>query len=83
MKLKIKKGDTVEVVAGGDKGKKGLVLELNSSKLKVRIQGAKMQTCYDKEEGMVKREGLMDYSNVKLVSAAKAVKRTKSKAKSK
>ncbi len=84
MKLKIKMGDTVEVVAGADKGRKGVVLELDNKRLKVRVQGAKMQTCYDKQEGMVRREGLMDYSNIKFVTAKKAAaKKSKSKAKSK
>jgi large subunit ribosomal protein L24 len=82
MKLKVKKGDTVEVVTGADKGKKGVVLELNSNRMKVRVQGAKMQTCYDKEQGMLRREGLIDYSNVKFVSAKVAAKK-KAKAKAK
>ena len=71
-KLKIRVGDTVEVIAGGDKGKKGAVLVLDSSKLKVKVQGARMQTHFDRENGMSQKEGFIDYSNVKLVSSKKA-----------
>ena len=81
MKLKIKKGDTVEVIAGADKGKKGAVLELDSKKLKVRVQGARIQTHFDKKEGVLKKEGLLDYSNVKLVEKAAAATKTKKTAK--
>ena len=71
MKLAIKKGDTVEVVTGADKGKKGAVLGLNSRKLKILVQGVRMQTNFDREKGIQVREGYIDYSNVKL-SAKKA-----------
>ena len=47
-KLKINVGDTVEVIAGGDKGKKGSVLTLDSAKLKVKVQGVRMQTHFDR-----------------------------------
>lgn len=79
MKLKIKKGSTVQVIAGQDKGKKGSVLEILSGKMKVRVQGVRMQTHYDKENGLNSKEGLLDYSNVKLVEgpAAKAKGRAK------
>lgn len=85
MKLKIKKGDTVQVIAGADKGKKGSVLQLDRIKLRILVQGVRMQTNYDKEKGMILKEGFVDYSNVKLVTVAKAPakKKTKAKAKSK
>ncbi|MFZ3231922.1 MAG: KOW motif domain-containing protein [Pseudobdellovibrio sp.] len=80
MKLKIKKGDTVQVISGADKGKKGSVLEVKPTAMKIKIQGVKIQTHFDKKEGLLKKEGFIDYSNVKLVEAAakekKAVKKT-------
>lgn len=79
MKLKIKTGDTVEIISGSDKGKKGSVLMVNKSNLKIKVSGVMMQTCYDKQEGMQKREGFVDYSNVKFVSVA-AAKTKKKKA---
>lgn len=75
MKLKIKKGDTVQVIAGNDKGVKGAVLELDGKTLKVRVQGARVQTHFDRKEGILKKEGLIDYSNVKLVEKAKETKK--------
>ncbi len=84
LKLKIKKGDKVQVITGGDKGKKGTVIEVNTSALKIKIEGVKVQTHYDKKEGLLKKEGFIDYSNVKLVEAgakdAKAKKTTKKSA---
>jgi len=74
MKLKIGKGATVQVIAGSDKGKKGKVLEVNSTKMKIRVDGVKVMTHYDKKDGLKKLEGFIDYSNVKLVEAAAASK---------
>ncbi len=83
MKLKIKKGDTVQVLTGGDKGKKGTVIEVKPSAMRVKIQGVKIQTHYDKKDGLLKKEGFIDYSNVKLVeSKAKEAKEKKSTKKS-
>ena len=81
MKLKIRKGDTVQVVAGSDKGLKGAVLELDSKRLKVRVQGVNIQTHFDKEEGLLKVEGMVDYSNVKLSEKAAVKKAAPKKAK--
>lgn len=67
MKLKIKKGDTVEVTTGQDKGRKGSVLHINKDKLKVKVQGIRIQTHFDKKEGIQKKEGFIDYSNIKLI----------------
>lgn len=77
MSLKIRKGDTVLVVSGADKGKKGPVLEVKPGTLKIKIQGVKVQTHYDKKDGLVKKEGFIDYSNVKLVEKAAAAKEKK------
>ena len=88
MKLKISKGDTVQVITGSDKGKKGQVLAIDSKTLKIKVQGVKMMTHFDKKDGLKQAEAYISYSNVKLVeSKAKAKapvkKKTASKAKSK
>lgn len=83
MKLKIKKGDTVQVIAGGDKGKKGTVLEVKPTAMKIRVQGVKVQTHYDKKDGLLKKEGLIDFSNVKLVESTTKEKKTAKKASAK
>ena len=89
MILKIRKGDTVQVTTGSDKGKKGTVIEVKPLAMKIKIQGVKIQTHYDKKDGLLKKEGFIDYSNVKLVeaaakkkkAAAKKTKKTSAKAK--
>ena len=41
-KLHIKKGDTVAVIAGESKGRKGRVLEVNRDKSKALVEGVNM-----------------------------------------
>jgi large subunit ribosomal protein L24 len=77
IKLKIKKGATVEVISGADKGKRGSVLEVKKDRMMIRVQGIRMQTHYSAQDGMSKREGLFHYSNVKLVEAAAAAPKKK------
>lgn len=79
-KLKIKKGDQVQVIAGSDKGKKGSVIQVDPKALKIKIDGVKVQTHFDKKDGLLKKEGFIDYSNVKLVGKA-ATKEKKAPAK--
>lgn len=81
MKLHIRKGDTVQVIAGSEKGKKGPVIEVKPSALKIKIQGVKVQTHFDKKEGILKKEGFIDYSNVKLVEKSTAATKEKKAAK--
>lgn len=83
MKAKIKVGDEVLVITGGDKGKKGDVLAVDILKQKIRVKGVRIQTCFDKKEGIQKREGFIDYSNVKLIKAADPKKRQKARKSSK
>jgi large subunit ribosomal protein L24 len=83
MKLKIKKGSTVKVIAGSDKGKTGSVLEVYPQTMRIKVQGVRIQTNLDKKENqLVKAEGTIHYSNVKLVEAASKAK-TKKKTASK
>lgn len=79
MNLKIRKGDTVQVTSGSDKGKKGTVIEVKPAALKIKVQGVKVQTHYDKKDGLLKKEGFIDYSNVKLVSAGAKEKKASAK----
>jgi len=80
MKLKIKVGDTVQVITGSDKGKSGKVLQIKLNPLKIMVQGVRVQTHFDKKDGLLKKEGFVGYSNVKLVSSAqKAAGKTKKK----
>ncbi len=86
IKLMIKKGSTVQVITGSDKGKKGTVLEIEPKKMLIKVQGVRMQTHYDNKEGLQTKEGFLNYSNVKLLSEAKkeakkASKKTSAKSK--
>ncbi len=82
MKLKIKKGDTVQVIAGAQKGTKGAVVAIDPVKLRIKVSGVRVQTNFDKKNGIFKAEGFIDYSNVKLVerAAKEAKKAAKGKA---
>jgi len=80
LKLKIKKGDKVQVIAGSDKGKKGTVIEVKPSAMKIKVEGVKVQTHYDKKDGLLKKEGFIDYSNVQLVEAKAKAKTAEKKA---
>lgn len=82
-KLKIKKGDKVQVITGSDKGKKGTVLQVNPTAMAIKIEGVKVQTHYDKKDGLLKKEGFIDYSNVKLIESPTKEKKTAKKSASK
>lgn len=70
MKLKIRKGAKVQVISGADKGRQGTVLAVDTAGLRVRVEGVKVQTKHSKQNGLVKSEGYIHYSNVKLLEAA-------------
>jgi large subunit ribosomal protein L24 len=72
-KLKIRKGDTVKVIAGDAKGKEGKVLSVSLTKMRVLVEGLNMVSKHTKpnatntEGGIVKMEAPMHISNVMLV----------------
>ena len=71
--LKIKKGDTVKVIAGSQKDKEGKVLAVNQKDGKVVVEGVNMLTKHTKPSaanqngGIVNVEGPIDASNVMLM----------------
>ena len=75
-KLHIKKGDTVFVNAGNDKGKTGKVLEVLRDKDRVIVEGVNMVSKHTKpnpknpQGGIVKQEAAIHISNVNLVDNA-------------
>lgn len=77
MKLKIRKGATVEVISGADKGKKGTVLAVDPKALKLKVQGVRVMTHFDKKDGLKKLESFINYANVKLVEQAAPTKAKK------
>ena len=73
MAMNVKKGDTVIVLSGKDKGKQGKVLGTVPSEAKVVVEGINMVTCHVKprrqgeEGGIVKREAALYASKVQVV----------------
>ncbi len=76
-KLHVKKGDTVQVITGDDKGKQGRITEIDRAKNRVFIEGINLQTKHSKPSaqhpngGIVKSEGSVHISNVALLSDGK------------
>ena len=79
MKVKIRKGDTVEVISGSleDKGKRGEVISVHLGERRIVVQSVNIRTKHQKQTqtsrgrtikpGRIKMEGPMDISNVMLV----------------
>ena len=78
--FKIKKGDTVKVIAGKDKDKEGKVLTVDQKNNKVVVEGINMITKHSKPSaanpngGIVQKEAAIDASNVMLVHEGKATR---------
>ena len=76
--LKIKKGDTVKVIAGKDKGKEGKVIAVEGAKL--LVEGVNTVTKHTKASqanpkgGIVHQEAAIDASNVMLVVKGKTTR---------
>ncbi len=70
---KIKKGDTVRVIAGKDKDKEGKVISVDVKNNRVLVEGINMLTKHTKPSmqnqngGIVHQEGPIDISNVMYV----------------
>ena len=71
---KIKKGDTVQVIAGKDKGTQGEVLRVLKDEGRVIVKGVHVCTRHQKPSansagGLIKKEQSIDISNVMFVDA--------------
>ena len=79
IKMRIKKGDTVQVISGKDKGKTGEVLRTLPYENRVVVQGVNLRTRHVKptQEGetgrIVTEEASLHASNVMLYSTSKNV----------
>ncbi len=68
--FKIKKGDTVRVIAGRDKDREGKVISVDRKKNTLIVEGVNMLTKHTKpsmanqEGGIIRQEGPIDASNV-------------------
>ena len=78
--MKIKKGDTVKVIAGKDKDKEGKVIAVDQKNGTVLVEGVNMRTKHAKpsaskqEGGILHQEGPIDASNVMYVHKGKATR---------
>lgn len=78
--LKIKKGDTVKVIAGSDKDKEGKVLSVDPKNGRVVVEGVNMRTKHTKPSaanqngGIIHQEGPVDASNVMYMHKGKATR---------
>lgn len=76
IKLHVRKGDQVEVIAGNHRGSSGKVLEVIARKQRVLIEGVRMikrhlKKSQDNPQGKIaEREGPIHISNVKVVERA-------------
>ena len=76
MKAKIRKGDTVEVIAGKDKGRRGEVIKVLVQERRIVVQGVSVRKKHQRQvqqQGRTMNPGIMeietpiDISNVMLV----------------
>lgn len=78
--FKIKKGDTVKVIAGKDKDKEGKVVSVDRKNNKVVVEGINKVTKHEKPSvanqngGIVQKEAPIDASNVMYVHKGKATR---------
>lgn len=72
-KLHIKKGDTVKIIAGNEKGSQGKILEVYPEKLRALVEGVNMVSKHTKpnaanpQGGIIKKEAPMHISNLMVV----------------
>ena len=73
IKLKIKSGDIVRVIAGDHKGAEGKVVKVNREKNKAIVEGVNMVSKHTKpsakspQGGIVKKEAPIQISNISLI----------------
>lgn len=78
--MKIKKGDTVKVIAGKDKDKEGKVVSVDKKNNKVLVEGVNMVTKHSKPSaanqngGIIQKEAPIDASNVMYIHKGKATR---------
>ena len=78
--MKIKKGDTVKVIAGKDKDKEGKVIAVNKKNNTLLVEGINMVTKHAKpsmanqQGGIIEMEAPLDISNVMYLYKGKPVR---------
>ena len=78
--MKIKKGDTVQVMSGNDAGKTGRVIKVFPDKDKIVVEGISVvkkharPTQDNPQGGIIEKEAAINISNVMLVIGGKATR---------
>ena len=77
MKFRIKKNDQVMVISGKDKGKTGRVLNVDTGKLRILVEGVNIHIKHQRPNqqntkgGRIEMEFPIHYSNVMLIDSDK------------
>ncbi|HOJ60521.1 MAG TPA: 50S ribosomal protein L24 [bacterium] len=73
-RIRLKKGDLVEVITGDDRGKTGKILRIDRQRGRITVQGVNMIKKHKKRNpqanqpgGIIEHEGFIHPSNVRLV----------------
>ena len=80
MSVKIRKGDTVRVIAGKDKDKEGEVLSVDAKNHRVLVEGINMITksvkpnAANQQGGIINKEAPIDISNVAYLKDGKTTR---------
>ncbi len=80
MSIKLKKGDSVKVIAGADKNKSGKILDIDRKKNRVLVEGVNVITKHVKpnaqnqQGGIVEKEAFIDVSNVMFLHKGEPVR---------
>ena len=80
MSVKIRKGDTVRVIAGKDKDKEGKVLSVDAKNHRVLVEGSNMITksvkpnAANQQGGIINKEAPIDISNVAYLKDGKTTR---------
>ena len=76
-RIRIKKGDTVKVIAGKDRGKSGRVLEIDRERGRVTVEGVSLSKRHTRPNpqrgikgGIAERESMIHVSNVMALTSA-------------
>ena len=75
LRIRITKGDTVQVISGDDKGKQGKVLQVFPKNGRIKIQGVNLvkrhlRASPNNEGGIVEREAAIHHSKAMLLDPA-------------
>ena len=75
--MKIKKGDTVQIIAGNEKGKNGRVIKIFPTKNKVVVEGINLVKKHSRpsqenpQGGILEKEAALHISNIMFIADGK------------